>query len=72
MNSLYYKEQSLNPRRITIYSLKIIKMLKWTLKWLRSWNIFIEGINLGGQEEEIYEKTDKHRIARAFKIYQIK
>ena len=24
-------------------------------------------IKLGGQDEEVYEKTDKHRIARAFR-----
>ena len=24
---------------------------------------------LGGQEEEVYEKTDKHRIARAFRTF---
>ena len=29
-------------------------------------------INLGGQEEEVYEKTEKARLARAFKTDQIK
>jgi len=31
-----------------------------------------DGIKLGGQDEKVYEKTDKHRIARAFKTDRIK
>ncbi|MFN2340908.1 MAG: AAA family ATPase [Halanaerobium sp.] len=34
-------------------------------------SFYYRGIKLGGQEEEVYERTDKHRIARAFKIDHI-
>lgn len=30
--------------------------------------VYYRTINLGGQDEKIYEKTEKHRIARAFRI----
>jgi hypothetical protein len=35
-------------------------------------SFYYRAINLGGQEEEVYENTEKARIARAFKIDQIK
>ena len=34
-------------------------------------SFYYRGIKLGGQDEEVYERTDKFRIARAFKIDQI-
>jgi len=31
-------------------------------------SFYYRGIKLGGQDEEVYEKTEKHRIARVFRI----
>mgnify|MGYP006292711827 CR=1 FL=1 len=31
-------------------------------------NFYYRGIKLGGQNEEIYERTNEHKIARAFKV----